>query len=800
MLFNGEDSDSDGELKINKEYANIYHNFRQKEELHKLKTRYGEDTEFSEDESNDSSSSEDENIQDQEFDKQFLITLACLKSEDPSIYDEKVKFNDISKPGTSESAEAKEIEKKSKKEKPISLRDYERKIILERDGRFSSSEDEDDEKRKAKSKMCTYVQEQKELKDSFKHAIKDEDEDEDNDLLKIKQKTEDEKHKEEESYKEWLKGQEVNIDLKDKEILKPLRDFWLDPNLDSNEKFLRDYILNNKYMDKESYDVDLEYNQIVHDSDENLSEDEKTIEEQEAFERKYNFRYEEPDQEFIKRYPRTMENSIRKKDTRRSQKRAEVKQRKEQEKQQKREELKQLKALKRKEIEDKIEKLKEITGNDDMCFDNVDFDSDFDPNEHDKRMKEIFNDEYYAGGEDEIQRPEFPEIDEELDIEKWDCYDPATDKIDIKAESREEPHCEDPDFNMDADYDESRDLQSKLIETTKQRIRKRRSKFAELIAKEKPKFDPKQFPSYADYFDQYYSLDYEDMIGDLPCRFKYRKVMPNDYGLSVEEILMADDKELNRWCSLRQALKYKPEHVEQNEIRIYQEKSMNEANKQKILKSLYTEQEEKKEEKDEHITEQTETNNKKRRRKKKIKTSNLNAESTDTDIVSREKIIQVTNDDVQNNLHNSNDESRKEEKNENAQEKNIVNKNEKQKRKNNLKVNSDAPISKKIKMDNITKEDPLIKTENNIENNNKNKVEINNKIKTENINKKVAIDKFTSKKKNKNRNSQFNQMNTRKRKSNYDDPTMSLNAERLKTYGINAKKLKNKLKYGNKRL
>jgi len=88
---------------------------------------------------------------------------------------------------------------------------------------------------------------------------------------------------------------------------------------------------------------------------------------------------------------------------------------------------------------------------------------------------------------------------------------------------------------MDADYDESQNFQADL-ENTKKKKRRRRSKFAELLTKEKPKFDPKQYPSYEEYFDQYYSLDYEDMIGDLPCRFKYRKVMPNDYGLTVDEV------------------------------------------------------------------------------------------------------------------------------------------------------------------------------------------------------------------------------------------------------------------------
>jgi hypothetical protein len=45
-----------------------------------------------------------------------------------------------------------------------------------------------------------------------------------------------------------------------------------------------------------------------------------------------------------------------------------------------------------------------------------DLEGDFDPEAHDKRMSQLFNSEFYGG--DESKKPEFPELDEELEIGK----------------------------------------------------------------------------------------------------------------------------------------------------------------------------------------------------------------------------------------------------------------------------------------------------------------------------------------------------------------------------------------------
>ncbi|XP_076238119.1 protein KRI1 homolog [Calliopsis andreniformis] len=768
-LFNGANSDSDEELKINTDYAKNYDTWRQKEELNKLKTKYGNISESaSSDEGSDSSGSsedEEESKLTEQFDKEFYKTLAYLKNKDPKIYNQEVTFFDETNKTQEELSEKKKQKttEKSKKEKAVFLRDYERKIIVERDGKYSDSEDESDlKKSKKESKNITYVQEQEQLKESFKNALDDEEE-EDADLLKPKSKSEIEKEKEEADYKEWLKGQESNINEKEQEELKPLRDFWSNPNLDENERFLRDYILNNKYLDTEYSGLALD-DAHVHDSDENLSEDERNIEKQEEFEHKYNFRFEEPDQEFIKRYPRTMENSLRRKDTRRAQKRAEVKKRKEEEKLKKKEELKQLKALKRKEIEEKIGKLKEITGNEDIQFNDMDLEGDFDPAEYDRKMTEIFNDDYYAGGEEDV-KPEFPDIDEELEIEDtWDSYNPG--EAPYEANGEEEsgmPHCEDPNFNMDADYDPLKSAQEE-IEGTKKRKRRRKTKFAELIAKEKPKFDPAQYKSYEEYFDKYYSLDYEDMIGDIPCRFKYRKVVPNDYGLSVEEILMADDKELNKWCSLKKALQYKPEHAELNDVRMYKQKARNEALKKNVLRSLYSNPEEEEEStKPENAsnstsTETTEAKKKRRRKKKKLEAGTEHEASANNE-------KSITNDKkIANNINNTPKESK------NAP------KIEKRKPEEQQQT-SEHPPKKKRKVNSITEDLSSITTKSHTE-------EAAEKPKKLKLKEKLKQKQFKKLKRN----------DTKKEGNDF----ASLNPERLKMYGINPKKFKNKLKYGKK--
>lgn len=90
---------------------------------------------------------------------------------------------------------------------------------------------------------------------------------------------------------------------------------------------------------------------------------------------------------------------------------------------------------------------------------------------------------------------------------------------------------------MDCDYDPANQSQSELIQASRGKKKgKKGSMFAQVVATKKPVFDLRTHQTFDQYIDEYYKLDFEDIIGDVPCRFKYRNVIPNSFGLSTDEV------------------------------------------------------------------------------------------------------------------------------------------------------------------------------------------------------------------------------------------------------------------------
>ncbi|CAN8175344.1 unnamed protein product, partial [Coccothraustes coccothraustes] len=125
------------ELRVNAAFAERYGRYRRREELQRLRDRYGDPAD-----SSDSSSSSPAGRcgPGPPQEREFYRTLALLKTR-PRIYRQDTAFYSQHDCGGGGGEEEEEEEE----ERPMFLKDYERKVVLEQDGKYVDEEDEEDE-------------------------------------------------------------------------------------------------------------------------------------------------------------------------------------------------------------------------------------------------------------------------------------------------------------------------------------------------------------------------------------------------------------------------------------------------------------------------------------------------------------------------------------------------------------------------------------------------------------------------------------------------------------------------------
>ncbi|KAF9179007.1 KRRI-Interacting protein 1, partial [Haplosporangium sp. Z 767] len=380
--------DSDNEeitLTINKEFADKYETSKRGQELSAIRDKYGPMDEGrleliaqrqhkygytkNADLDYDSYDSEEDEEEDEigelitpEVDGQIMKTIGLIRAQDPKIYEATSHFFI---PSEMEKARKqwKEKQELEKKNKPMNLKDYHRKVLIEDGGMIN--EDAETSKFKDESEM-THVEQQEHLKREMKNAFlggDDDDEDEDTDsFFTQKAKTKEDEDAEEEDYKRFLM-ESMGSKSGGASAFQDWRDYKNAPNMDKDEAFLMDYILNRGWIDK-SQKKTPHYKEIVREDDlDELEKSEDELDAADEFESKYNFRFEEAEADKLTGYSRTIDDSVRNKDDKRRRQRKAAKERKKLEKVQQLEELKRAKNIKKQEIFNKLKQIQEITGN-----------------------------------------------------------------------------------------------------------------------------------------------------------------------------------------------------------------------------------------------------------------------------------------------------------------------------------------------------------------------------------------------------------------------------------------------------
>jgi protein KRI1 len=572
LLEEEDDDDSSADLQINSRFAQQYELRKQREELTRYKRNEGSDD-------SDSSSLEEEDedgaLLTTRLDVDILKTIHAIRTKDPKIYNPNVQFFHEEE-GESDKEDDTDAKVQSRPSKPKKrYQDIVREQILEKMNSEGDLESDDEDshapgrnRASYDASRLAYDEQQQQVRQEFLQSMQDMEEEEFVPLRKTKplpDGDDDDEEAREAFAKELvlLKGLRASstgnkTDSSD----------WKDPRGEVSNGY--DYLL--QYFEKRPWKKNEKDDTPVDDDDDDAGDASSLpdVEQADAFEATYNFRYEtaaddihpapddgprEPasgaDHSNIS-YARslTME-TLRRKDDRRVQKRQERLERKAQERKMKEEQLKRLKNAKRQELNQKLQQIRSVLGpakegESDESHPPMHeaailklLEEDFDPEKFESIMAGICSDEYYNQNDTEWKN--------DLDVRKslqsgmeedgallvgpddgdGGLYDtvPEMDDDDVERNGV----VPEPD---DEDWLEEEEWQEDTLEHAMER-------------KIKAKME-----------EELYKLDYEDIVAGIPTRFKYRSVPANNYGLSTMEILCARDTTLKQYVSLKKLAPY----------------------------------------------------------------------------------------------------------------------------------------------------------------------------------------------------------------------------------------------------
>lgn len=345
-FLSDDDQDQSEGLRINKKFAQRFEKQKRIDELKRSKSLLDLD-EDDEDDSDDESEDDDAELLSHDLELNILNTINSIRKKDPVVYDkQKIWFKRDVSEDENENDEVDQSSSKKKTYKDIVREQLLSNTSVDNDDKFVESENL---QHTLTTNKLAYDKEQISLRKKFLESINNENDLDSDEILTEKVKDPDQ-----------VRTEILEIEKALEEMQTLGKDSSSNSNVvDEVDQFLADYIGKQKWKDDNGLklnhigDESLESNYIDIENDD---DDESEVEEADAFESKYNFRFEElEDAEGLKDiqvlgHSRSVSTSLRRVDDKRKIQRQLQKERKEREKRQKEAEIRRLKNLKRQEV------------------------------------------------------------------------------------------------------------------------------------------------------------------------------------------------------------------------------------------------------------------------------------------------------------------------------------------------------------------------------------------------------------------------------------------------------------------